>query len=74
MSNGLRREVHRHRPLLSYWLLVCMLAVWSCSAGCRWWKSDAPEPSHQLRSSFGGTPPSGLDSRARQIESNLGVR
>jgi hypothetical protein len=74
MRKGLLTEQRQASVTAYRWLLIFLMVICCCAMGCRWWQGDAPEPSHQLRSSFGGTPPSGLDSRARQIESNLGVR
>lgn len=69
---GLRYRVPRGLGTVSLCGLLCLGAV--SLGGCSMLQKKPLDPSHQLRSEASGSTPAGWDDRARQIESNLGVR
>ncbi len=66
MRNGIRYS--------KSFVIGLMLVLGLLASGCQWFRRDQTTPTHQLRSGTSGLSPSGFDDRARQIESNLGVR
>ncbi len=50
------------------WLLLLLLP------GCSFLQPEGPPPTSGLRPEKSGMVPTGFDDRARQVESNLGVR
>ena len=57
---------------------LSLLALWGLailgSPGCSFFSPKVTEPTNNLRSETSGMSSTGVDRRARQIESNLGVR
>jgi hypothetical protein len=52
---------------------TALVLIATCT-GCSWLKPKTVEPTNNFRSDTGGTSGTGFDDRARQIESNLGLR
>ncbi len=69
---GFRYRVPRGLGTVSLCGLLCLGTV--SLGGCSMLQKKPLDPSHQLRSEASGSTPAGWDDRARQIESNLGVR
>ena len=67
-----RYRVPRGLGTVSLCGLLCLGTV--SLGGCSMLQKKPLDPSHQLRSEALGSTPAGWDDRARQIESNLGVR
>lgn len=55
-------------------LLATALFALPALSGCAGLRREPPAPSHNMRSTTTESIPTGMDDRARQIESNLGVR
>lgn len=53
--------------------LTCLL-VCASAGGCYLFRRDESQPSNNFRKETSGMSATGVDDRARQIESNLGVR
>lgn len=68
----LRYRVPSRLGTVSLCVLLCLGTV--SLGGCSMLQKKPLDPSHQLRSEASGSTPAGWDDRARQIESNLGVR
>lgn len=71
LSNPTRSIVNRY--LGQFFLGTACLSI-LLMGGCASLRKKPIDPSHQLRTEASGSMPGGLDDRARQIESNLGVR
>lgn len=69
---GWRYRVPRGLATVSLCGLLCLGTMFL--GGCSLLQKKPLGPSHQLRSEASGSMPAGWDDRARQIESNLGVR
>lgn len=54
------------------WVVLAFICV--CFSGCSFFKPKEIKPTNSFRSEASGLKGTGWDSRARQIESNLGVR
>ena len=57
-----------------YFLLATVLLVLLTLSGCASLRPEPLPPSNQMRTTTSDSIPTGMDNRARQIESNLGVR
>lgn len=55
-------------------LFAAALLALPAPSGCTWLRREPLAPSNHMRSETTDSIPTGMDDRARQIESNLGVR